>query len=262
MKVIGQDDNGDPIWELTGEEHKEWKQQFASARERAKAKAQGKGTPVSQEEERASEPEPAHGAERESSHASEAAVMSPQTMELASSIWEMRKRGLSRYEVHRRLGIPMEAVDEMLAQFERHFYPDVGRMLQHYATLDDARLEDLLKAWMPVATGGPVERARLDKRGTVYTELDSDLPLKASAIVLGAIKNRIQLLAACRPEGAGGKDGGGATNVLVWLQSVLPGIQKVVDQTDGASVPRGRQPLGIESEAEATDISRVIKTVP
>ncbi len=29
--------------------------------------------------------------------------MSPQTMELASSIWEMRKRGLSRYEVPGRL---------------------------------------------------------------------------------------------------------------------------------------------------------------
>jgi hypothetical protein len=143
----------------------------------------------------------------------------------------------------------------MLAQFERHFYPDVGRMLQHYATLDDARLEDLLKAWMPVATGGPVERARLDKRGTVYTELDSDLPLKASAIVLGAIKNRIQLLAACRPEGAGGKDGG-STNVLLWLQSVLPSVQQIVQQVDGASVSRDqRRHLVLETAAEATDIS-------
>jgi len=260
VKVLGHDDSGEPIWQLTREEYQQQKQQNAAARAKAKAPEQGNSAPQSQEP--ATEPESTPGAEGQSSHCTEAAVMGPQTMELASSIWEMRKRGLSRYEVHRRLGIPMEAVDEMLAQFERHFYPDVGRMLQHYATLDDARLEDLLKAWMPVATGGPVERARLDKRGTVYTELDSDLPLKASAIVLGAIKNRIQLLAACRPEGAGGKDGGGATNVLVWLQSVLPGIQKVVDQTDGASVPRGRRPLGIESEAEATDISRVIKTVP
>src|SRR5260221_12504322 len=105
----------------------------------------------------------------------------------------MRKRGLSRYEVHRRLGIPMEAVDEMLAQFERHFYPDVGRMLQHYATLDDARLEDLLKAWMPVATAGPVERARLAKGSTVFTELHSHLPRKASSIGLVAITDRIQL---------------------------------------------------------------------
>jgi hypothetical protein len=45
----------------------------------------------------------------------------------------------------------------------QHFYPDVGRMMQHYATLDDARLEDVLKAWMPVAVGGPVKMTRVDK---------------------------------------------------------------------------------------------------
>jgi hypothetical protein len=64
------------------------------------------------------------------------------------------------------------------------------------------------------------------------------------------------------PEGAGG-NGSNSTNVLVWLQSVLPGVQKIVGQVDGAGISRDeRQHLVLESDAEATDISRVIKTVP
>jgi hypothetical protein len=62
-------------------------------------------------------------------------------MELGSRIWEMRKKGLSVYEIHRREGIPMDAVKEILEQFERCFYPDVGAALHHYAMLDDQRLE-------------------------------------------------------------------------------------------------------------------------
>ncbi len=42
MKVIGQDDKGEPIWELTEEEYQQWK-------ERAKAEAQqGKQRPAIQ----------------------------------------------------------------------------------------------------------------------------------------------------------------------------------------------------------------------
>jgi len=88
------------------------------------------------------------------------------------------------------------------------------------------------------------------RNGRTYTELDTDTPVKAAAIVLGAIKSRIQLLMACRPESALGKDGSGSTNILLWLQTVLPSIQKVVQQTE-APVSRGRQTLVLECEAEA-----------
>jgi hypothetical protein len=84
--------------------------------------------------------------------------------------------------------------------------------------------------------------------------------VKAAAIVLGAIKGRIQLLMACKPESANGKDGG-QTNLLVWLSQVMPGVQKIVNQVEGASVSRerqtgsrARQTLILESAAETGDI--------
>jgi len=166
-------------------------------------------------------------------------------------IWEMRRRGLSRYEVHRRLGIPMEAVNEILLRFQQHFYPDVGQAMSHYAALDDQRLEDLVSRWLPVATGPAPEVEKIGRNGPIYTELDTDIPVKAANIVLGAIKGRIQLLMACRPESASGKDGSGSTNILMWLNQVMPGIQKVVREVEVAPVSRARQTLVLECEAEA-----------
>ena len=46
-----------------------------------------------------------------------------------------------------------------------------------------------------------------------------------------------------------GKDGQGETNVLVWLQQVLPNINKVVQQGKDGSAGGG-EPLILESEAE------------
>jgi len=172
-------------------------------------------------------------------------------MELGAKIWEMRRRGVSRYEVHRQLGIPMEAVNEILAEFQQHFYPDVGAAMSHYAALDDQRLEDLVSRWLPVATGPAPEVEKIARNGQTYTELDTDTPVKAANVVLGAIKGRIQLLMACRPESVnGGKDGSGSTNVLMWLNQVMPSIQKVVNQVEGTPVSRGRQTLVLECEAE------------
>jgi hypothetical protein len=88
------------------------------------------------------------------------------------------------------------------------------------------------------------------RNGRTYTELDTDTPVKAATIVLGAIKSRIQLLMACRPESAGGKDGHGQTNILMWLSQVMPGVQKVVNQIEGAPVSRAGQNLVLECEAE------------
>jgi hypothetical protein len=125
--------------------------------------------------------------------------------------------------------------------------------MAHRAALDDERLEDLIRTWYPVATGGPIETTRTDKHGTVYHELDAETPLKASAVVLGAIKTQIQLLVACRPETMNGKDGSGTTNVLVWLSQVLPSVQKITQQIDGVEIPREK--LILESSAEDKDIN-------
>ena len=242
MKAIGQDDKGEPIWELTSEEYQQWKQQGASAKADP---SQGRTTE-------------SLGVEGQSAPAKAAtATPNPQTMELGSRIWEWRKKGVSVYEIHKRLGIPMDAVKEILEAFEKAFYPDVGTMIHSYALLDDARLESLIQRWLPVATGPAPEVEKVSRNGQPYTELDTDTPAKAATIVLGAIKSRIQLLTACRPEGPNGKDGHGQTNILMWLSQVMPGIQKVVNQVESAPASRPRQTLVLECEAEklAEDIN-------
>lgn len=145
----------------------------------------------------------------------------------------------------------MEAVNEILLRFQQHFYPDVGQAMSHYAALDDQRLEDLVSRWLPVATGPAPEVEKIARNGQTYTELDTDTPVKAANVVLGAIKGRIQLLMACRPESVnGGKDGSGSTNILMWLNQVMPGVQKIVSQVERTSVSRGKQTLVLECEAE------------
>jgi hypothetical protein len=235
VKVIGHDDEGEPIWQLTGEEYQQWKQRFSAAREKAGVDPQQAGD----------------GSATESAPGTAAAGPSPQTMAVGSQIWEWRKKGVSVYEIHRKLGIPMEAVKEILENFERCFYPDVGQMIHHYAVLDDARLEALIARWLPAATGPAPEVEKIARNGQTYTELDTDTPVKAANVVLGAIKGRIQLLMACRPESVnGGKDGSGSTNILMWLNQVMPGVQKIVSQVERTSVSRGKQTLVLECEAE------------
>src|SRR5262249_16935185 len=100
-----------------------------------------------------------------------------------------------------------------LGEFERAFYPDVGQMIHHYAVLDDQRLEDLIQRWLPAATGPAPEVEKVGRGGQTYIALDTETPIKAAAIVLGAIKGRIKLLVACRPESLNGKDGNTQTNI-------------------------------------------------
>ena len=82
----------------------------------------------------------------------------------------------------------MEAVKEILEQFEQCFYPDVGAALHHYAMLDDARLESLISRWLPVATEPAPEVEKVGRNGQIYTQRDNETPAKAAAIVLGRSK--------------------------------------------------------------------------
>jgi hypothetical protein len=176
---------------------------------------------------------------------------SQQTLETGSKIWEWRKRGLSVYEIHMRLGIPMESVKTILEEFERHFYPDVGAAISQRLALDDARLDNLFATWLPIATAGPVEVTKVTKKGEVYSEMDSETSLRAAKVVLEAIGRRVQISVACRPEGLNGKDVSSQTNILMWLTQVMPGVQKIVNQVEDTPVSRGRQTLTLECEAEA-----------
>jgi hypothetical protein len=56
---------------------------------------------------------------------------------------------------------------------------------------------------------------------------------------------------AAQPEA--GKDGPGQTNVTVWLQSVLPSLQKIVQQIDDGDAASAKKSLVRKSEVEKLD---------
>ena len=184
----------------------------------------------------------------------QAATPSAEALKLGSEIWEMRKRGWSRYEISNRLSIPINDVEHILCEFQAQLYPDAGAAIAQRLSLDDARLDNLFQTWLPIATAGPVEVKKVDRKGREYTEVDSDTAIRAAGIVLGAIKGRVQLALAMagRPESTGGKDGVNQINIVAWLSQVMPGISGIVNQVNGvAPISRGKQNLVLECEAEA-----------
>jgi hypothetical protein len=109
--------------------------------------------------------------------------------------------------------------------------------------LDDERIEDMMRYWLPIACHGRI-RIEHVRDGEVYSEVDFDRPLKASFFVLQAINMRLKLLMAARPEGAKESQ----TSVLVWLQQVLPGVARVVQQVERQ--PREMLEMGTEAEEQ------------
>jgi hypothetical protein len=148
-----------------------------------------------------------------------------------------------------RLGIPLSSVEKILQEFESHLCPDAGTAMSQRLAIDDGRLEDLFKTYLPIATAGPIPVKKVDRKGREYIKCDTDLPVKAAGIVLGAIQKRIQLAMAMagRPESGGGH-GPREINVVAWLNQVMPSVQHVVNRVNGEShVLRPRQTLVLES---------------
>lgn len=170
-------------------------------------------------------------------------------LEIGLKVWTMRKEGCSRTEIRKKLGISHTVLDSCLQEYELRMGMEAGRMMHHYRALDDERIEDMMKRWLPIACAGKVTVERTGRDGEIYTEEDFDRPLKASYWVLHAMSMRLKLLMASRGDAA--KEGG--TNVLVWLQGVLPGVQKVVQTVEQQA--QGREILVMETEAEKNNAS-------
>lgn len=164
-------------------------------------------------------------------------------LEIGLKIWKMRKAGKTKGQILRDLDISSTIFDTCLREFEIRMGLEAGRMMEHYRMLDDERIEDMMRYWLPIATGGPIqiEHAR---NGEVYSEADFDRPLKAGFWVLAAMNMRLKIMMAARPEGAKESQ----TNVLVWLQQVLPGVSRVVQEVEKTAP--GREILLMETEAE------------
>jgi hypothetical protein len=156
-------------------------------------------------------------------------------MEIGLLVWEGRKAGRTKRAIAKELGISATVVDACLTEFETRMGMEAGRMADHYRMLDDERIEDLMAYWLPIAQHGRI-RIEHVRDGEIYSEVDFDRPLKAAYWVLQAIGMRLKMMMAARPEG-GTK--AADTNVLVWLQNVLPGVSKVVREVEALNLENG-----------------------
>lgn len=162
-------------------------------------------------------------------------------IEIGSKAWALRKNGWSLPRIARELGIPQQVLLDCLKEFEARVSMEAARMMTHFATLDIERIEDQMAYWLPIATGGPINIEKI-RDGEVFSEPDFDRPLKASLWVLKAIETRLKILLALN--GRSGGTEGSQTNIMVWLQQVLPGIGKAVSESQRP------EPLILETEAE------------
>jgi hypothetical protein len=147
-------------------------------------------------------------------------------VEIGQKAWEMRKKGLSLPKIAQELAIPQNVLRECLKQFEALVAMEAGAAMTHFAALDIERIEDMIGYHLPLATAGPITMEKV-RDGEIFTEADFDRPMKSSYFVLHSIQMRLKILAAMNGPGTEGA-GANTTNIVLWLQAVLPGVTKAV----------------------------------
>jgi hypothetical protein len=168
-------------------------------------------------------------------------------LEIGAKAWEMRKKGWNLVRISRELGVPHNVLDDALKEFEARVSMEAGRLMTHLMTLDMERIEDGMAYWMPIATGGPINIQKV-RDGEVFAEMDFDRPLKASYYVLHAIQLRLKMLLAMTGRAGDESPATSQTNIMVWLQQVLPGVTKAVEDA------RGGESLVLETRAERENL--------
>jgi hypothetical protein len=178
--------------------------------------------------------------------ASEEAI-TEQGRELGHKVWEQRKAGRSLRQIAKSLDVSEHILKTCLHEFETRTMMEATRQLEHFRNLDNERLENVMASWLPLACGGPLRVERV-RDGVLYSELDYERPAKATFIVLQVIEKRIKLMLASQPE----KAVQGETNVMVWLQQVMPQVSQAVRNVEQApeSEASPRRTLVLESSAE------------
>jgi hypothetical protein len=119
--------------------------------------------------------------------------------------WQRRMMGDSIIEVARQVGLPIESAKELLREVHEAVAEDLKANLDLNRSLDLARIDSIIGAHLPKAQAGKV---------------------KSSQLVLRCLERRAKLIGI---EPLPEPNRGHQTNVLVWLQSQLPGINKLVD---------------------------------
>jgi hypothetical protein len=137
-----------------------------------------------------------------------------QKLELGAQIWRLFKAGCDRIQVLQELGISVQQLEDCLREFESQLAVDVGRAMKHYQELDNARVEAVIQALMPIALDAPDSPEEV----LAESEADFDLRLKAGYAVLGCIEARQKIFAASQPQQRSVRER--SVDVVAWLQQL------------------------------------------
>jgi hypothetical protein len=124
----------------------------------------------------------------------------------ALEAWNARLAGHAIIDIAHDMGVSIELAKSLLREVHAAIYEDLKENIDLNRQLDLGRIDSIIKAHLPIATGGDE---------------------KSAAVVLRAIGQRAQLTGAVAAPDPG--RGPGPTNVLLWIQNQLPGINRIVD---------------------------------
>jgi DNA-binding CsgD family transcriptional regulator len=123
----------------------------------------------------------------------------------ALEAWGQRLQGASMIDVAHQLGISIESARALIKEVHDVIFEDLKENLELNRSLDLARIDQLLAAHMPKAKAGKVRSAQL---------------------CLRALERRSKLT-GIEPLPDPGRSH--PQNVLIWLQTQLPSINRIVD---------------------------------
>lgn len=132
--------------------------------------------------------------------------LGPEPSTTALAAWNARLKGTPIVDVAHSLGLSIAAAKSLLNEVHAALRDDLKANLELNRELDLQRIDTLLAAYYQPAKEGDIDAARL---------------------ILKALSARAELTGAAAPKAS--HTVGGPQNVLVWIQSQLPSINRLVD---------------------------------
>ena len=123
----------------------------------------------------------------------------------ALEAWNARVAGVPIVDVAHQMGVSIELAKKLIGEVHSAIYEDLKANVDLNRQLDLARVDKLIKTYLPSACQG-----------------DDD----AATVVLRCLGHRSKLTGVEAPEGPRSQR---PSNVLVWIQNQLPSINRIVD---------------------------------
>lgn len=128
--------------------------------------------------------------------------------------WEMRLNGAPITDVAHQMGLSIEAARVLIREAHAAISEDLKEALEQNRTLDLARIDGLLQTFYPAAKAGDD---------------------KAATVTLKCLERRAKLTGA--EPGSSVPSGASPQNVLIWIQSQMPAINRIVDALPAEEAP-------------------------